>query len=296
MFGQDFAVGRMMGEQEETSAFHLLAGYLVFAVALAGMFGLTAFLESRMKKKRPASRDPESAESVAATAVSSPGWKSSFALGLAAAAMFLCWASPTSATLEAPGIALRLPTLVGDYPGEEMAMTVKERSVFDPGVELIRSRYFSPDGRAIIATVVLSGTVKKTLHTPESCLPDAGWNIGRREIVTVTLADGRTIDASLMHIFREVRLDDGRVIRLRAFHLYWYHGSHGVTTPYYDMHNFVTYRDAIFRSLNHRWCQVSFYTVLPPGDSGVDGMEEELAVRDELIRFAGQASDAFVKS
>jgi hypothetical protein len=109
------------------------------------------------------------------------------------------------------------------------------------------------------------------------------------------LADGRKIDASLMHIFREARLDDGRVVRLRALHLYWYHGSHGVTTPYYDMHNFITYRDAIFRGLNHRWCQVSFYTMLPPEASGVDEMGEDTSVRDELVRFVGQASDAFVK-
>jgi exosortase len=297
MFGQDFAVGRMVGEQEESSAFHLLAGFLVFAVALAGMFGLTAFLESRMNKKRPASGDPERTGTVAAASGSSTGWKSTFALGLAGTAMFLCWASPTSATLASPGISLALPSLVGDFPSEEMTMTTKESSVFEPGVELIRRRYFSPGGRAIIATVVLSGTAKKTLHTPESCLPDAGWSIGRREVVTVTLADGRKIDASLMHIFREARLDDGSVIRLRALHLYWYHGSHGVTTPYYDMHNFITYRDAIFRDLNHRWCQVSFYTVLPPGATGVDGMEGEMemAVKTELVRFAGQAGDALVK-
>jgi hypothetical protein len=174
-------------------------------------------------------------------------------------------------------------------------MSTKERSVFDPGVELARRRYFSPGGGSIFATVVLSGTVKKTLHTPEKCLPDAGWSISHREIVPVTLDDGRKIEASLMHIFKEALLDDGRVIRLRALHLYWYHGSHGVTTPDYDMHNFISYRDAIFRDLNHRWCQVSFYTMLPPEVSGMEGMVGEMEAQEELIEFAGKASGAFVK-
>jgi hypothetical protein len=98
-----------------------------------------------------------------------------------------------------------------------------------------------------------------------------------------------------MHIFREARLEDGRAVRIRALHLYWYHGSHGVTTPDYDMHNFISYRDAIFRDMNHRWCQVSFYTMLPPGMSGVDGMVGEMAGQEELIRFAGQVSSTFVK-
>jgi hypothetical protein len=35
--------------------------------------------------------------------------------------------------------------------------------------------------------------------------------------------------------------------------------------------------------------------MLPPEASGVDEMGEDTSVRDELVRFAGQASDAFVK-
>jgi hypothetical protein len=295
MFGQEFAVGRMVGEQEEASAFHLLAGFVVFAVALAGMFGLATLLESRIGKKRRASREGETPRSVAPASPLSPGWKCIFVVGLADAAIFLCWASPTSATIAEPGLTVRLPSLVGDYPGEELTMSTKERSVFDPGVELARRRYFSPGGGSIFATVVLSGTVKKTLHTPEKCLPDAGWSISHREIVPVTLDDGRRIEASLMHIFKEALLEDGRVIRLRALHLYWYHGSHGVTTPDYDMHNFISYRDAIFRDLNHRWCQVSFYTMLPPEVSGMEGMVGEMEAQEELIEFAGKASGAFVK-
>ncbi|HSI64143.1 MAG TPA: hypothetical protein VLE43_13535, partial [Candidatus Saccharimonadia bacterium] len=122
-----------------------------------------------------------------------------------------------------------------------------------------------------------------------------GWKISRREVVPVTLADGRGIDASLLHVFYEARTDEGRIVRVRALHLYWYHGSHGVTTPDYDMHNFISYRDAIFRNLNHRWCQVSFYTMLPPGATGVDGMAGEMSAQEELVRFAGQVSSAIVK-
>ena len=293
-FGQDFAVGRMVGDQEEASAFHMLAGFLVFAVALAGMFGLTSLLERRGGKKKKASIQPQ-AQEVPTAAVTSPVWKSAFAMGLAIATVCFCWASPTSATLAEPGLAIALPPLIGDYPGEEMTMSSKERNVFDPGVELVRRSYFSPAGRSITATVVLSGTVKKTLHTPEACLPDVGWKISRREVVPVTLADGRGIDASLLHVFYEARTDEGRIVRVRALHLYWYHGSHGVTTPDYDMHNFISYRDAIFRNLNHRWCQVSFYTMLPPGATGVDGMAGEMSAQEELVRFAGQVSSAIVK-
>lgn len=295
LFGQEFAVGKQVEDAQEESAFHLLAGFLVFGVALAGMFGLTTLLEGRRGKKRKATGGTLM-HGVADTAPAGPPvLKSVAALGAGTAAILLCWTTPTTATYAEPGLVIDLPSLVGEYPSEEAGMSTKERAVFDPGVKLARRNYFSPGGRNITVTLVLSGTVKKTLHTPELCLPDAGWNIARREVVTVTLSNGRKIDAALMHIFREARTEDGRTVRLRALHLYWYHGSHGVSTPSYDMHNFISYRDAIFRNLNHRWSQVSFYTSLPVGAFGMGGTVEEIAAQEELIRFAGQVGGTFVK-
>ena len=295
LFGQEFAVGKQVEAEQVESAFHLLAGFLVFGVALAGMFGLTTVLERRRGKKRKRPSQQETLRDASVSLPDAPVLRSSVALAFGAAAIFLCWISPTTPTLAEPGLTLQLPSLVGEYPSEDLGMDDKERRVFDPGVELVRRRYFSPEGRSILATLVLSGPVKKTLHTPEVCLPDAGWNIAATEKVPVTLADGRIIEASLMHIFREVKAPSGEMVRLRALNLYWYHGSHGVSTPSYDMHNFISYRDAIFRNLSHRWSQVSFYTPLPATGFGLGSMEVEDNVRTELIHFAGLLANSFVK-
>lgn len=292
-FGQEFAVGRMIDGHEEASSFHMLAGVVVFGVALAGMFGLATLLERGRRGRKKTKPPAEAPGPPVAASISSPVWKCTFALGLAAVSILLCWTSPVSATLADPGLSIALPQRVGEYEGVDESMSLKERSVFDPGVELVRRRYLA-EGHSITATIVLSGTVKKTLHRPENCLPDAGWHISRSETVPVTLANGKKIDASLMHIFCEVPLQDGGRVRLRALHLYWYHGSHGVSTATYDGHNFITYRDAILRNMNHRWCQVSLYTMLPPS-SGMESMVREMAAQDELIEFAGKISSTFVK-
>lgn len=298
LFGQEFAVGKQVDGRQVDSAFHMLAGFLLFGVALAGMFGLSALLEGRRrgKKKARVSGSGSAASSAAAGPVTgSPVLRSALTVAAAVVAISLCWASPTAATLAEPGLRIELPALVGEFPSEDVGMSGKERRVFDPGVQLVRRQYFSPEGRSIQATLVLSGTVKKTLHTPDVCLPDAGWNISGTELVPVTLADGRQITASLMRIFREVPTEDGRMIRLRALHLYWYHGSHGTSTPSYDMHNFISYRDAIFRNLNHRWSQVSFYTMVPATGSGMGDLEAELKAQEELVRLAGEVASSFVK-
>jgi exosortase len=46
-FGSEFAVGRNIDGHQEMSFFHSFAGYMVFAVALAGMFGVCSLLERR---------------------------------------------------------------------------------------------------------------------------------------------------------------------------------------------------------------------------------------------------------
>ncbi len=51
-FGQDFAVGTMQDGDQKESFYHEMAGYVVFAVALAGMFALASFLEGRSHWKR----------------------------------------------------------------------------------------------------------------------------------------------------------------------------------------------------------------------------------------------------
>lgn len=300
LFGQEFAVGTQVDGEQVPSAYHLFAGFLLFGVALGGMFGISTLLEGRRGKKRVPASGPPPQHGVDAGAgvpmTGSPLLRSTVAVGAAVTAITLCWVSPTAATLAEPGLAIELPALVGEYPSEDVGMSGKERRVFDPGVQLVRRQYFSPQGRSIHATLVLSGTVKKTLHTPEVCLPDQGWNISSTELVPVTLTDGRQITASLMRIFREIPAADGRLVRVRALQLYWYHGSHGVSTPSYDMHNFISYRDAIFRNLNHRWSQVSFYTTVPVAGGGMADLEAELSVQEELIRVAGQIANSFVKS
>lgn len=276
------------------SFFHLFAGFVVFGVALGGVFGLASLFEKKhwnqMKKWGHQSGGGALApERHAAASANDIMAKSGVGFVLGVAAMALCWVTPTAAQLAESSFREGLPEMVGACPSTALTMTSKERAAFDETVRLDRRMYLTPDERQVLVTVVLSGEVKKTLHQPERCLPDQGWIISNRQEVPLHLKDGRELHATVLSVFRDMLKDDGTRVRMRALNLYWYQGSNGYSTPSYDMSSFVSYRDAILRNLNHRWGQASFF--MKVSEEEVGALEDPLVELTAIQSLSSFASD-----
>jgi exosortase/archaeosortase family protein len=56
-FGQDFAIGKVVGKEQHESFYHELCGYIVFAIALGGMFAISSALEGRHWKRAGSARN-----------------------------------------------------------------------------------------------------------------------------------------------------------------------------------------------------------------------------------------------
>ncbi|HSJ04553.1 MAG TPA: exosortase/archaeosortase family protein, partial [Verrucomicrobium sp.] len=136
LVSQEFAVGKPIDGRQVDSSFHLLAGFMVFGVALAGMFAVATLLEGRHWKhfrafadvpnvKRKGNR--EDAEWVPSVI------KSAIAIVLAGTGLLLCWVTPTAPTLAEPGLKMVLPAVVSGYQSMQLTMTAKEASIFEPG-------------------------------------------------------------------------------------------------------------------------------------------------------------------
>ncbi len=293
LMGQERAVGNFVNGHQEESFFHLLAGYIVFAVALIGIFALATLLDGRHWKKftsRSNSRWTDPAPVAAAAAAEDSArrhlLKISAAILLALTGIALCATTPDAINFAEPGLNMNLPGIAGDFRSSDVeSMTAKETANFDDSVQLARRLYTSPEGHQILGTLVLSGVMKRTLHTPERCLPDQGWIIAGLQEIPISIGNGESMNVSLMRIFRDVEVSPGRRYRLKGLNLYWYQGSRNVSTPSYLGSNYLSYRDAIFRNLNHRWGQVSFFMPLPPREIGSDNPMEEVMGMEELKTF-----------
>ena len=174
-------------------------------------------------------------------------------------------------------------------------MSAAERDVLDEGVELVRNTYASPKGRGVLATVIVGGPGKRTLHRPEVCLPGQGWIIGSSEVVTLRMGGGREVEATLLKMFRDGEGSDGVGVRVRGLNLYWYVGSDGATRPDYYGHIAKGYQDAILKNLNHRWSMVSVFVPVSEAPLGQEDLLQEFGVLEETKAFIEDLMPAVMK-
>jgi len=303
-FGADFAVGRHIGDHQEMSPYHTFAGFAVFGIALAGMFALCWLLEGREMKANLRRHGKPLAEGETC-AIPEP--RSTLARLLAAVALPLlalgiCTLTDIGFHVAAPGVKLRpddsrlpyLPLSLGDYQGREFDMTADEKNLLDEGVRLARNVYASATGRQIMATVILSGFEKRSLHRPEVCLPNQGWTVTDRTQIPLLMEDGREINIMMMRIFRDAEPQPGVKVRTRAINFYWYIGSDGTTCADHYEHVFLSYYDAVFRNIQHRWAMASIYVPLPEQRVGQEDPMQELNAKEDASEFLAKLAPTFM--
>lgn len=320
-FGADFAVGRNIDGHQEMSSFHTLAGFSVFGVALAGMFALGTLLERREARGRRRELDlqralelsqgqeekpacDKSANAPAATTTAlgqapvpaaglasgrSPWPYVAAAVALCGAGLALCAVTDTTYRVGEAPVTLDLPVQLEGFSSEEVPMQARERQLLDEDVRIGRRFYMAKSGeRAVLASVVLSGAVKRSLHEPQVCLPGQGWVISSKSAVEIDCGLDRPVQATLLTMHRDSQDREGRLVRTRALNIYWYQGGSGVTARSYDDHVMKSYRDALLSGQDHRWALMSFFAPMKQEAVALADPFSELSVLEDLKRFIHQ--------
>ncbi len=273
----EFAVGRQLGDHLEMSAFHELAGYAVFAVALGGMFAVSAILERKpletVKRRLNTSAGMAQDEALSPSKTMVPTGplytRVAAAAGVAVVTLALsAWfgGQPPMADL---GVLLEMPRTVGNYQRvAEEGMTAAERDILLDDVEMRRGKYLGGTGAGLTAVIVTSGKNRRSLHPPEVCSPAQGYTITSRTPVPIMLEDGRVLEGRLLRMFKDyVAEGSGERRRSTVLQMYLYAGKDGVMANDYYEHVAITYLHAVFKGVNHRWAMVS--CVLPVSDERI---------------------------
>ena len=280
-FGSDFAIGRNINGHQEMSFYHSMAGFAVFGVALAGMFGLATLLENRLEAgvRRPAQLPSPPSSSLRM------GW---IHLGVTVlvlgGGLLICQASDVTYRVGPLGIVPQMPGIVGPFVSSEQPMTAREKMALAEDVGIERRIYTKPD-RTILATLVMSGAEKRSLHSPDVCLPAQGWQMTSESEIVLDLAPGQEVRATLKTMRREIMDEQGRRHRLRAIFLFWFVGSDGSTCAGNQEHVWRTYSDAFFKNINHRWSMLTFFVPLPLDSGLMDDSFSELAALEDAKAF-----------
>ena len=290
-FGSDFAIGKRIGEHQEMSFFHTMAGFAVFGVALAGMFAICYVLEGREMKKNLARHQAPRTGGNAWVVIPLPRRTLAQLIAvfvLLAVTLGICAGTDIRYLVSRAGVTLDLPLSVGDYQGRMVGVTAEEKKGLDEGVKLERFSYLNQKNRLVTASIVLSGHLKRSLHRPEVCLPSQGWSIVESVPVTINKPDGTSFAATYLRLAIDRMDESGRRLRQRGVNIYWYVGSDDTTCASHYEHVAATYLDAIFRNLNHRWAMVSVFMPIPPSElEGPEGMFAEFTALEDTREFAG---------
>ena len=284
--GVEFAVGRNIAGQQEMSDFHTLAGFAVFGVALAGMFALSTFLEKREAKRARAAAQVAAPAATPASLITpkSPWLPLAVSVLICLGGLAFCAVTDTTYRVGAPPVSLALPERLGAYESQDMPMQAIERQTLNEGVEIGRRFYFKSD-RAVLASVVLSGALKRSLHEPQICLPGQGWVINGKSFIEFDCGLAAPVKATLLSMHRDVQNEAGQVERTRALNVYWYQGSQGRTASSYDEHVGYSYADALLRNIDHRWALLSFFAPLKNQPLGSMDPYAELNALEDMKTF-----------
>ncbi len=222
----------------------------------------------------------------------------------------------TSASDEA-GIVPELPARVGDWVGDEIrfcwnpehqkiyaasqledpdvcpdcggqlgSMTLIEKSMLPSDTVINKKRYRHPDGRHIIATVVMSGRERASIHRPERCLVGQGSEIEDSHVIEVPF-DGRgPFDVRILDMLHHVRVQ-GVPKSYGSYYAYWFVGK-GRETSSHNARLFYMAADRVLFNKSHRWAYIAF-----SGDRDIT--KDPAVYENEILDFASHAYPQMIK-
>lgn len=167
-----------------------------------------------------------------------------------------------------------------DCGGQLGSMTLIEKSMLPADTIISKKRYRHPDGRQIIATVVMSGKERASIHRPERCMVGQGSEIAHSHVIEVPFADREPFDVRILDMLRHVRVQ-GMPKSVGSYYAYWFVGKDRETASH-NARLFWMAADRVLYNKSHRWAYIAF-----SGDRHLEGDTE--AYVDEIKEFASLA-------
>lgn len=195
--------------------------------------------------------------------------------------VWLCQAFPNAAENSEPGLIMKLPEEVPGYIGFTREVSEVEKKWLPSDTEMVK-KVFYPKGvqsqeealnKSIAATLILSGSDKRSLHNPKHCLDGQGWKFVDKPVVSLEV-NGKTLKVKDLYLEKTETLEDKSLRKVQAHYVYWWEGSH-VSTPEIATRTLVSAKENIFENRNSRWGYPSImtYVDLERGESRKDAQK-----------------------
>ena len=169
-----------------TGFYHDYSGYIVFIVAIALMVVVGGLIDrlSALRGIPAARKTADAAPSVdAATEGSRRGIVMPIAVAVFFCAVFVFQARTPEATIaRAPDVSF--PTIAGYTNDDErfselQKISEAELNILPKDTAIFKKMYVTPSGAQFLASFIIGGTSRASIHRPELCLPSQGYVMSR---------------------------------------------------------------------------------------------------------------------
>lgn len=189
-----------------------------------------------------------------------------------------------------------MPDDVGDWVGNNMPVSDKEKTVLGVGTEFARKQYItfgsfagkrqklSSRETGIMLSVVLSGQDMNTsIHRPERCLPSQGWNIASTSEVPINIPGKGTFNATRLYNTKLTKdPKTGQLVNYRIINYYWFVGHTDITGSHF-WRTFIDMKDRLLSGYNQRWAYIALSANVRQEADSAKQADVDLTV-DEMMR------------
>jgi hypothetical protein len=161
---------------------------------------------------------------------------------------------------------LTLPATVLDFTSTNVPPTEAELTVLPEDTSFVKRHYQAPDGFELSLSVVLMGSDRTSIHKPEYCLTSQGWQITKRETVSVKIDRPHPYElpARLFTTERLLELREGQAHRSGGVYLFWFVADGRMAAGHFERLAKMTW-DLLRTGNLPRWAYVACFAPCPPG-------------------------------
>jgi len=154
-----------------------------------------------------------------------------------------------------------LPAHVLDYSSKS---EVQDQTVLDTlpkDTSYAQRLYTGADGFWANANIILMGMDRTSIHKPEFCLPGQGWNIAKKETVTIPISGSHPyrLQVAKWTITNLIQNNEGQKQEVHGLYVFWFVAKNEQTDSHWRRIWWLT-RDLLTTGVLQRWAYVSYFS------------------------------------
>jgi hypothetical protein len=160
-----------------------------------------------------------------------------------------------------------LPETILDFASTNQEPDAASLAMLPADTSFGNRLYFKKNALPFVASVVLMGTDRTSIHKAEYCLQGQGLHIDQATRDTIHIDQPQSYDLPVIKILAtDTHVIDGKTLTRKCVYVYWYVTDGAVSNDRSGMERMWDMsRKLLFTGVLQRWAYVRFYTFCEPG-------------------------------